>query len=574
MRKQSEYYNNIRRTVLIVEDEYINREILGNIVGEQYDVLYACNGFEAQEIITRLKGRLSLILLDLMMPGMNGYELLEILGNSEDLSRIPVIVLTGEKSAELRSFQLGAVDFITKPFDMPDIIMARIRRSIALSEDTYIIQTTQYDEVTQLYTRAYFFTYAKQQTDLEPDRVRDALVLNINHFHLVNEMYGRDFGDRVLRTAAGAISEYLQTVRGIACRPEGDTFYVFADHRDSHAPLLKAIESAFSGLGSEARLRIRMGVYPGDSSQDGLEHRFDRAAQACHTLRNNYLENTAFYSRDMHEQELLFERLIADVDDAIASRQFKVRYQPKYAIQGRVPVLGSAEALIRWEHPQLGVISPGTFIPLFEENGLVRRLDRYVWTQAAEQIRSWKDSLGISVPVSVNVSRVDLFDPLLEDTMLGILKEYRLSPGDLLLEITESAYTDNSGQVLRAVEMLRTDGFMIEMDDFGSGYSSLNMLRSIPVDALKLDMKFVRNIASSGVDRQLIYLIMEIARFMGVPVVAEGVENEEQMAFLKDAGVDIIQGYYFSKPVTPQEFSEILKGAQAALRNGGQDADN
>ncbi len=572
--RQSAYNNNIRRTILIVEDEYINQQILGNIAKDQYDVLYANNGLEALETIRSLKTRLSLILLDLIMPGMNGYELLEILGKSDTLSRIPVIVLTGEKSAELKSFQLGAVDFITKPFDMPDIIMARIRRSIALSEDTYIIQTTQLDEVTQLYTREYFFTYARQQTDLDPDRVRDALVLNISHFHLVNEMYGRDFGDTVLRAAAGAISEYLRQAGGIAGRPEGDTFYVFADHRDSHAPLLEAIESAFSGLGSGARLRIRMGVCPGDGAAVELEHRFDRAARACHSLRNNYLENVAFFSNEMHERELYSERLIADVDDAIGQRHLQVWYQPKYAVQGSEPVLGSAEALIRWEHPQLGTIRPGTFIPLFEENGLIRRLDRYVWTMAAEQIRFWKDSLGVSVPVSVNVSRVDLFDPLLEETLLGILREYGLTPEDLLLEITESAYTDNSGQVLRAVEMLRRDGFKIEMDDFGSGYSSLNMLRSIPVDAIKLDMKFICNITTSGVDRQLVHLIMEIAKFMGVPVVAEGVENREQMEFLKDAGVDIIQGYYFSKPLTPQVFSELIKEARTAHRIGGQNADN
>jgi EAL domain-containing protein (putative c-di-GMP-specific phosphodiesterase class I) len=235
-----------------------------------------------------------------------------------------------------------------------------------------------------------------------------------------------------------------------------------------------------------------------------------------------------------------------------------VCFQPKYKITGAVPTLTSAEALIRWQHPTLGMISPGTFIPLFEENGLIHKLDHYVWDETAANIRAWKDKYGTSVPVSVNVSRMDIYDPNLEQELLGIVHAHNLTTSDLLLEVTESAYTDNSKQIIRTVEALRADGFRVEMDDFGSGYSSLNMLSDLPIDALKLDMGFVRNICVNEKDMKMVNLMIDIAKYLEVSVIAEGVETEEQYLRLRNAGCDIIQGYYFSKPLFPDDFEKLI----------------
>jgi EAL domain-containing protein (putative c-di-GMP-specific phosphodiesterase class I) len=290
-----------------------------------------------------------------------------------------------------------------------------------------------------------------------------------------------------------------------------------------------------------------------------MEYRFDCARLACGHLSKTYETSYGFYSAELHDIELHSEHLINDMDRALAEKQFKVYYQPKYNIEGDTPRLCSAEALIRWFHPTYGMVSPGEFISLFEDKGLIHKLDRYVWNEAAAQIKAWKDKYGVSVPVSVNVSRVDVFDPLLGDTMQEIVTNNGLEAKDLLLEITESAYTDNSQQIVDTVMALRNRGFKIEMDDFGSGYSSLNMLTSLPIDALKLDMKFIRNICNNKKDCGLVEIMIKIADLLEVPIIAEGVETREQMELLKGIGCEIIQGYYFSKPVPPEEFEKYIQ---------------
>ena len=235
-----------------------------------------------------------------------------------------------------------------------------------------------------------------------------------------------------------------------------------------------------------------------------------------------------------------------------------MHYQPKYNIEGDKPVLSSAEALIRWMHPEFGRINPCVFIPLFEENGLIQKLDRYVWNEAARQIALWKRELGVSLPVSVNMSGVDMFDPRLEMDLLEIINRHGISSKELMLEITESACSDRETRIVEVIERLRAKGFIIEMDDFGSGSSSLNTLSSMPIDILKLDMGFVRKICDSDKDRHIVEIVLKIADFLSVPVIAEGVEREEQYRILKDMGCNVIQGYYFSRPLSSNEMREKL----------------
>ncbi len=220
--------------------------------------------------------------------------------------------------------------------------------------------------------------------------------------------------------------------------------------------------------------------------------------------------------------------------------------------------MASAEALVRWQHPELGLIPPGNFIPLFERNGQIGVVDKYVWAEAARQVAAWKEKFGVTVPVSVNLSRVDVFDPKLEEILDGLLRENGLGRGSLRLEVTESAYTENAEELIRVMERLRDKGYKIEMDDFGSGYSSLGTLSSMPVDVLKMDRSFVMNIDHNDKDFRLVELILNIARNLKMPVIAEGVETENQMTLLKNAGCDYVQGYYFSRPLPPEEFEAFI----------------
>ncbi len=551
----------IKRHVLIVEDEIINQEILGAMLGDSYKLLYASDGLEALEQIKANLDDLAIVLLDLQMPKMNGMEVLKVMKEEDELRDIPVLVMTADQSAEVDCLKIGAIDFIPKPYPSIEIIQARVDRCIELSEKRNIIQSTERDSLTNLFNYDYFLRYVRMYDQHYEDAPMDAIVLDVNHFHMLNERYGKQYGDSVLSRIGRRVRQISREVGGVGCRHGADTFYIYCPHTDNYESILeKASEGLVDEDVSEDRVRLRMGVYSDVDKSLQIERRFDHAKTASNTARGGFLRAIGVYNTEMHEAELYLERLLEDFKPSLENGCFAVHLQPKYDIRPDTPVLSSAEALVRWNHPELGMISPATFVPLLEENGLVLELDKYVWRATAARIRDWKDRFGYSVPVSVNVSRIDMLTPNLKDIFKEILEEYQLDTNDLVLEITESAYTEDADQMISAVKELRGlgMGFRIEMDDFGTGYSSLGMLSNLPIDALKLDMSFVRNAFGENRDMRMVELILDIADYLHVPVVAEGVETEEQYLVLKAMGCDLVQGYYFSRPVPAEEFDRFL----------------
>ena len=554
------YLFNGKRQVLIVDDEMINHEMLRNLLENDYELIFASNGSEAIEQIKSNKDTLSLILLDIIMPGINGLEVLKQIKSDSLLKNIPVIVITSDQKSEVESLTLGAADFIPKPYPQPSVIAARINRTIELSEDRMIINATECDPLTELFSREYFYRYVEQYDAHHKTVETDAAMVNINHFNTVNERFGTDYGDTVLKIVANKLMDYVISVGGMVCRSEADKFLVYCPHGTDFADMLKTVsDEVNSRMEANNRIRLRIGIYENVNRDLPVERRFDRANMACDSVKNGKSGNIGIYNSSIHEKELLDEQLIEDFREAIDGNQFKVYYQPKYNVHGDKPFLTSAEALVRWDHPTLGFISPDSFIPLFEENGLIQKLDNFVWNEAAKQIKAWKDRFGISFPVSVNISRVDMYDPRLVDTFKSIVESNGITPEELLLEITESAYTEDANQIIKVVKDLRALGFKIEMDDFGTGYSSLNMISDLPIDVLKLDMQFIRRAFSKRKDTKLLEIIIEIADYLCATVVAEGVETQEQLDSLKEIGCDIIQGYYFSRPVTAEAFEGFIK---------------
>ena len=548
-----------KRHVLVVDDEMINRLLLGHILQNEFEIHYAADGEQALAFVEKEYETLSIILLDLLMPKVDGFQVLEKLHNNKKFRRIPVIVLTSEKKAEIRSLQLGAVDFIPKPYDMPEVIIARIKRSIKLSEENTLLNAVKNDSLTGLFNKEFFYQYALDQDRFHPEQEMDVLVLNVNRFHIVNELYGHKTGDRLLWGIADSLRFYLQQNRGLACRCYSDTFYVYIAHRTDYETLFPMFLQEVEKRSGLSGISIRIGVYENCDKSLSLDQRIDRAARACSSCRKSYNSSIAMFDKEEIEKELFCERLIRETDRALREKQFQVHYQPKFNIEGNTPVLSSAEALIRWNHPELGRINPGVFIPLFEKNGLIQKLDNYVWNEAARQIKQWKTELDISLPVSVNVSRIDIMNEGLTDELKEIVAKAGISPKDYFLEVTESAYTDNQSDIFSIVEGLRKEGFTIEMDDFGTGYSSLNMLTSLPFDVLKLDMVFVRNIHTDARAKKLVEFILDIAKYLNVSIIAEGVECKEQYEILKEMGCDVIQGYYFSKPVDSNDFERFIE---------------
>lgn len=561
MKELLEHKKNLHRTILIVDDEFIEREMLGAMLSDLYEVIYAENGAVALDIIKTENRVISLVILDLHMPELSGYSFLKIMRSDGNLRRIPVIVLTSEKGSEVECLQLGAADFITKPYEAPEVVRARVSRSIELAEDSIIIHKTEKDELTGLFNKEFFFEYGKR-LDMHNNVPMDAVVLNINRFHFVNELFGRSYGDQILKKTAQSIHKFIENTGGLACRSDSDCFCMYVPHDEEMDQKAEDFMGIIREEIGDDRISVRIGIYSDNGSGLDMETKFDRAERACFKLKNNYKTSYVFYSAQIHQRELFIQHLINDIDKALLEKQFKVFYQPKYDISGDKPVIASAEALIRWIHPEHGMIMPNEFIPLFEEHGLVYKLDSYVWNEAAEQIKKWQEKFGITLPVSVNVSRVDIFVPMLKQELSYITLSRGLYHDNLLLEITESAYTHDSKYMFDTLNDLRSEGFKIEIDDFGSGYSSLNMLTSMPIDALKLDMKFIKNICTDKKASRLVGVMIDIARLLGVPIVAEGVETKEQMEELKKLGCNLIQGYYFSKPVPPDEFEKLITSAK------------
>ena len=371
--------------------------------------------------------------------------------------------------------------------------------------------------------------------------------------------YGKERADAILCGLALRLRELARRYRGILCRREADTFLVYCTHRNNHQEIFNLLHDSLADReGESIPVHLRMGVYENVDKTLDVERRFDRAQSAANLMRGTLTHSVSYYDSALHEKELFAALLVDEFHTAIRERQFVVYYQPKFDIRHEEPILVGAEALVRWKHPRLGLVRPGVYVPIFEENGLIKELDRYVWMAVAEQIQDWKKRFGFCLSVSVNVSRVDIFDSAIMDTFRTILTKYHLHVGELQLEITESVYTQDSAQIISTVNLLRDLGFCIEMDDFGTGYSSLNMISTLPLDALKLDMKFIRDAFRDGRDTRLIEVIIEIADYLKVPIIAEGVETQEQLDTLKALGCHQVQGYYFSRPVPACEYEPFL----------------
>ena len=432
-----------------------------------------------------------------------------------------------------------------------------VRTQLKASAGRQLISEAERDPLTGLYNHSFFVAYANRLYREHPERPMDAVVMNIEHFHTLNSLNGREYGDEVLATLGKEIEAFLSEEDGIAGRMEGDHFDLYCAHRDDYRALLGRFQSRMNAIARNSDIALRMGVMPwqkGLSPQD----MFDRAWSACSMIRGDFKTHLMVYDEELRRRDLLNQSLQNDLSRALETHALQVYYQPKFDIQVQPPRLASAEALVRWRHSELGMISPADFVPLFERSGQISALDRYVWREAAEQIAAWRDRYGVTLPVSVNLSRVDVFDPGLPETLDGIVGTYGLDRADLNLEVTESAYTENADHLIRVIGQLREAGYQIEMDDFGSGYSSLNMLSSMPIDVLKMDMAFIRNIERNERDFHLVELIIDIARYLKVPVVAEGVETENQLKLLRDAGCNLVQGYYFSPPLSAGDFERKI----------------
>ena len=561
-----------KKKVLVVEDNEINRAVLREILSEEYEVLEAGNGLEALGVLEAQGEELSLILLDIVMPVMDGYEFLARVKGSPAWSSIPVIVSTQSdgEADEVNALAHGATDFIAKPYK-PQIILHRAASIISLRESAAMLNLLQNDRLTGLYSREYFYQKAADILRRNPERAYDIICSDIENFKLVNDVFGTAAGDRLLRGIAGLYRELVGDL-GICGRLNADQFTCLVEHRADYTDeMFRAAGAAVNRLPDGKNVVMKWGIYAVEDRALPVEQMCDRALMAARGIKGQYGKYFASYDGTLRERLLREQEIKDGMERALADGQFEIYLQPKYRLSDNA--LAGAEALVRWNHPEWGLQQPGVFIPLFERSGFIPMLDKYVWEQACALLRRWRGEGLPVVPISVNVSRADIYNSDLPDFLRALLRQYRLPAGLLHLEITESAYTEDPAQLIDAVRRLRELGFLIEMDDFGSGYSSLNMLNELPIDILKLDMKFIQSETAKPVSQGILRFIIALARWMELDVVAEGVETEEQVRRLRDVGCDYVQGYYFARPMPVEAFEPLIRGRAAQLTGDGQGDD-
>ena len=548
--------NNILRenkpTVLIVDDEEINNDILSFMLGDDYNILNAFNGLEALDIL--MKNKVSIVLLDLMMPVMDGFTFLKKQKEISSIKDIPVIVLTSESKLEVEALNLGAMDFIKKPYESSEIIKARVNRIIDLYQNISLVKNTSSDELTGLMHIEYFNLFASNMSLTDMDMV----VIKIVNEDLLMDLYGHNVVIKTIKDLGRYLLDYVSSNGGLATRTEGDKFYLYQQHIDDYDKLYNDIYHALNNNEVYEMLRIKIGVYPHVDTSLGIKEMMRYAESSLNEISSDARVSINYYDDKMRERTIFNEKLVLGFEDALKNRELTVYYQPKYYIQGDKPVLGGAEALVRWNSKELGFISPGVFIPIFEANGLINKLDQYIFHHVLSDINEFK-SLGLKTPpISVNLSRLDLYNPHLISIILELLKEENINSSDIHLEVLESGFMESTDQIVEVVTHLKEHGFVIEIDDFGSGHSSLNTITRLPFDILKIDMKFIREMDKDIRNKEVVKMVIELSKTLGVKTTAEGVEEENQYLYLKELGCDYIQGYYFSKPLPKDQYIKLL----------------
>ena len=436
-------------------------------------------------------------------------------------------------------------------------LIACTRRDVT---DVYMLEM---DPVTGILNRTGFCRAVRKMLDENPDTDFFISRLDIDHFKVYNDIYGKQAGDALLAAVGKCYRDNAKqpTVYG---RLEGDHFVTCAPIANMDAERGAAlVTDALNKVQPDFSFVVRSGIYKIQKRSTDVNIMCDRALMALRSTKGRYDTVSASYEASMRSDMIEKQKLLASVKSALANEEFGVHIQPQYdQTTGRVV---GAEALARWFHDGK-VVPPDKFIPVFEENGFIIQLDEYIWEHVCRLLRRWLDEGRSVVPISVNVSRFDIYNTNLRAILGGLVKKYNLSPGLLRLEITETAYTEEPAQLMDTVKELRSDGFFVEMDDFGSGYSSLNMFKDIIVDMVKLDMKFL----SSDKDDQgrsglILNAIVRLTRWLSIPVIAEGVETTRQADFLKTIGCNLAQGYLYAKPMPVEDFEQLLEDG----RTGG-----
>ena len=560
--------------VMIVDDEPIMTDVVQAFLEDAGYTNFLTTDDSRLALDLMLRERPDVLLLDLMMPGLSGFDLLAAIRNEPSLRYMPVIVLTAasDSDTKLQSLELGATDFLAKPVD-PSELSLRIRNALAFK--AYQDQLAYNDALTGLPNRQLFMERLTWTLRLarRHDKQCALLQIGLDRFKQINDSLGHEAGDEVLKAVSRRLATTLRESDTISMlddredaislsRLAGDEFMVLISEikhpEDASIIARRLLETMASPLTlgkQELFITASVGIalFPQDGLQESdlLTHVDLAMAQAKLNGRNTY----AFYSPETNARS--FERLKMETElrKAIERDQLELHYQPKVDV-ATSRIIG-AEALLRWAHAELGSVPPGQFIPLAEETGLILPLGEMVLRRACMDAAKWQQA-GCNLPVSVNVSSMQFLRGDMPEIIQSALQASGLQANNLIIELTESLLMTNARANIATLHTIKSLGVRLSMDDFGTGYSSLSYLKQFPLDELKIDQVFVRDLPDDSGSAAIVGAVISMARGLGLTVTAEGVETPGQINFLKMHGCDQFQGYLFSRPVSLNEFAALM----------------
>lgn len=427
-----------------------------------------------------------------------------------------------------------------------------------------ITEFSEKDVLTGGYNRRGFIRITERLLNEVPDRTKYAvLFFNVKNFKAVNELFGVESGDVVLQNIFRTLT-HSKLSPVITARVESDHFVCLVENKNlDFEELTSVCDNKFVKDGKCMNLIIRCGIFYVEEKPMKISGMIDRAKLAKRYITDEYVQPYMVYDHSMQVAYIDKAKLAGELQEGIAKEQFKVYYQP--VIDTKTGKIASAEALIRWIHPDKGFISPALFIPALEENGHISELDFYVLKKVWQFINDRCENNKFVVPISVNLSWMDFYDEIMMEKILKEMDRFRENGREHMarFEITETSYAAIRENRSGILESLRIKNAKILLDDFGSGFSSFGMLQDYDFDILKIDMSFIRKIGENPKTKSIVHSIIGMAHEIGIKTVAEGVETEEQVSFLRQSGCDYIQGYYYSKPLPEEEFVGFLEKADA-----------
>lgn len=548
-------------SILIVDDQPSDLLVLSQAVQDLGEIHIASNGQMALEVARRC--RPDLILLDIQMPGMSGFQLCREIKADPRLCDAAILFVTAQTQTEneIKALELGGIDFIKKPLNIP-VVQVHVRAHLSLRQAAK--RLAYYDELTGLPNRSLLQDRAVQALHkAKRDQSKVVLLmLDLDNFKSINDSVDHAVGDAVLSEVARRLTQFSRKIDTVS-RRGGDEFVMLLSEVTRLDAISDFVERVLEIIASpmfidDKRYDITasagVGVFPDDSQDFASLYRHADTAmyQAKKLGRNRY----RFFSPALENTSRARHLLEGNMRSALEQGVFEVFYQAKYDAQHRT--ICGMEALIRWRKPDSTLVSPADFIPLAEETGLIIPIGRYVLIQACHDAQRLI-RMGLNVPVSVNISAIQFR----EESFLSMVKDAltltRLTPSMLELEITESVLAHDITVASNVLNELKAMGVHIAIDDFGIGYSSLTYLKSLPIDVLKIDQSFVRDMLSDSSDAAIIEAIVRMGQALGLALIAEGVELQEQSSKLLDLGCSVMQGFLYCRPMPFQELCEYLQ---------------